>query len=131
MIAVGVYLFAEGRSLRGRLVAVAGILVGLSGWPSRKNLVFGIVTIGLRLSCLGRLQGARSALEDHMANHVDDVWTHETLCLIAASTGDRALLDCERLGRDAPRSICYAVRSLGCGRRQRPSGLATSVGWPT
>ncbi len=47
LIAVGVYLFAEGRLLRGPMVAVAGILVGLAGRPSRKSLIFGVVTVTL------------------------------------------------------------------------------------
>lgn len=44
---------------------------------------------------LGRVTEARNVLGGQITSHIDDVWTHRTLYLIAASTGDRALVERE------------------------------------
>ena len=45
---------------------------------------------------LGRIEEARTILNGQVASHIDDVWTHRTLYLIAASTDDRTSLERER-----------------------------------
>jgi tetratricopeptide (TPR) repeat protein len=44
---------------------------------------------------LGQLADARNTLEDQIAKRIDNVWTHQMLYLIAASTDDRVRLEPE------------------------------------